>query len=119
MACEIMRTDGAVICARISGVMKLTDLQTLQLAGMDVIRQGSKPRLLVMLENFQGWEKGADWGDVGFQIAHGNDIDKIALVGDEKWKDNVFAFVGKGLRTTKIEFFTHSALKEADIWIGS
>lgn len=119
MACDIVRTDGAVLYARISGIMRVADLKSLQSAGMNVIRQGIKPRLLVTLENFQGWEKGADWGDVGFQIDHGKDIAKIAFVGDEKWKDDAFAFVGKGLRTTQIEFFSSATLKEADSWIRS
>ena len=117
MACEIIRTDGAVVYASISGVMNLADLQSLQSAGMDLISQGIKPRLLVTLQDFQGWEKGADWEDMDFQITHGKDIAKIAFVGDEKWKDDAFAFVGKGLRTTQIEFFSPSALKQADSWI--
>jgi hypothetical protein len=119
MACEIIRTDGAVLHARISGIMRAADMKFLQAAFMDLIRQSSKVRLLVTLENFQGWEKGADWGDVDFQIAHGNDIEKIAFAGDEKWKDDVFAFVGKGLRTTQIEFFPAASAKDAEIWIRS
>ena len=117
MACEIIRTDGAGVYARISGVMRIADLQALQSAGMDVLKQGIKARLLVTLQDFQGWEKGEDWGDVGFQISHGKDIERMAFVGEEKWKDDVFAFVGKGLRSTQIEFFSPSALKEADSWI--
>lgn len=119
MACEVFRTDGTVVYAGISGVMRLADLQTLQSAGMDVIRQGVKARLLVTLENFQGWEKGADWGDMDFQIDHGKDISKIALVGDERWKDDAFAFLGKGLRSTEIEFFASAAAKDAESWIRS
>ena len=119
MACEIIRTDGAVLYAKISGIMRIADLQSLQSAGMGILKQGIKARLLVTLENFQGWEKGADWGDIGFQISHGKDIEKMAFVGDAKWKDDVFAFVGKGLRSTQIEFFSPSALKEADSWIRS
>jgi hypothetical protein len=119
MACEIIRTDGNIIYAGISGIMSLTDQQFLQSEGLKLIKQDGKARLLVTFENFQGWEKGADWGDVGFMIAHGNDIDKIAIIGNEQWKDQAFAFLGKGLRTTQIEFFSSAALKEADSWIRS
>jgi len=52
MACEIIRTDGAVVYARISGVMRIADLQALQSAGMDVLKQGIKARLLVTLQDF-------------------------------------------------------------------
>jgi hypothetical protein len=119
MACEIIRTDGAILYVRISGVMRLADQVSIQSEGLKLMGQGGKARLLVTFDGFQGWDKGSDWGDVGFFVAHANDIEKIAIVGDEKWKDDAFAFVGKGLRTTQIEFFSPSALKDADSWIRS
>jgi len=97
--------------------MKLADQQSLQSTGMELIARDKKVRLLVTLENFRGWEQGVDWGDIGFLLAYGNDIAKIAFVGDERWKDLAFAFVGKGLRTTEIEFFPSSSSKEAERWI--
>lgn len=117
MAYELVRTEGAVLYIKISGVMKLADQESLQNTGMGLIAQGGKLRVHVTLENFQGWEKGVDWGDVDFLMAHGNDFAKIALVGDERWKEDLFAFVGKGLRTTEIEFFPASSAKEAENWI--
>ncbi len=117
MAYEIIRVDGAVLYVGISGVMKLADQQSMQAAGMRLIAKGVKVRLLVTLEGFQGWEKGVDWGDIGFFMAHGDDVAKMAFVGDERWKDEVFAFVGKGLRTTEIEFFPPASLQEAERWV--
>jgi hypothetical protein len=117
VAYEIIRIDGAVLYVRISGVMKLADQQSLQGAGMELIAQGRKVRLFVTLEDFEGWEKRVDWGDIGFLMAHGDDIAKMAIVGDERWKDQVFAFVGKGFRTTEIEFFSPSSVTEAASWI--
>ena len=70
-----------------------------------------------IVENFQGWEKGVDWSDVDFLLAHGNDIARMAIVGDERWKVEALAFVGKGFRTTEIEFFSPSSLKEAEGWV--
>lgn len=119
MAHEVILIDGTTVYIKISGVMKLADQQSLQTAGMGLIAQGKKVRLLVTLENFQGWEKGVDWGDVGFLMAHGNDIAKIAVVGDERWKEQIFAFLGKGLRTTEIEFFRSSSMKEAESWVNA
>jgi hypothetical protein len=117
VAYEIIRIEDDILCIRISGVMKLADQQALQSTGMVPISRGRKVKLLVTLESFQGWEKGVDWGDVDFLMAHGNDVAKIAIVGDERWKDEIFAFVGKGLRTTEIEFFPASSMKEAESWV--
>jgi hypothetical protein len=117
VAYEITRIDDEVLHVRISGVMKLVDQYSMQAAGMELIGEGRKVRLLVTLLEFQGWEKGVDWSDVGFLMAHGDDIAKMAIVGDERWKDLVFAFVGKGFRNTDIKFFDSSSQKEAEIWI--
>jgi hypothetical protein len=117
MAGEILRIDGEIVHVRLKGIMKPTDLQSLQTAGKKLIDQGIKPRLLVTLDDFQGWEKGVDWDDVGFMLTEGKNIIKMAIVGDERWKEDVFAFVAKGLRPTEIEFFALSALKEAERWV--
>jgi hypothetical protein len=117
MAYEIVRIEGLVLYARITGVMKLADQEALQQAGMGLVAGGRKLRLHVTLESFQGWEKGVDWGDVDFLMAHGDDIARIAIVGDVRWQDQALAFVGKGFRATEIEFFPPSSAKEADEWI--
>jgi hypothetical protein len=117
VAYEIIGIDGAVLHVRISGVMRLADQQSLQGAGMKLIAKGRKARLLVTLVDFQGWEKGVDWSDVGFLMEHGDDISKMAIVGDERWRDQIFAFVGKGFRSTEIEFFPPASMKEAERWI--
>ncbi len=117
MAYEIMRMDEDDISLRISGVMKLLEQQSLQNVGAELIAQGKKLRMLVTLEGFEGWEKGVDWGDVGFLMTYGDDIARIAVVGEERWKDQIYAFLGKGLRTTEIEFFPPSLAKEAEEWL--
>jgi hypothetical protein len=117
VAYDIIRIDGAVLYVRISGVMRLADQSSLQDAGMKLMARGQKVRIHVTLEHFRGWEKGVDWGDVDFFLSHGNDVSKIALVGDERWKEQLFAFLGKGFRTTEIEMFPASSAEEAESWV--
>jgi hypothetical protein len=50
-------------------------------------------------------------------MTHGDDIARIAIVGDPRWMDQTLAFAGKGFRATEIEFFPPSSAKEADLWI--
>jgi hypothetical protein len=56
---------------------------------------------------------------VSFMTEQGQHIEKMAIVGDEKWQDDVFAFTAKGFRATVIEFFTPSRLNEARTWLSS
>ena len=44
-------------------------------------------RILILLENFSGWELGEQWGDVSFFFRHDHDIERIAVVGDPRWQD--------------------------------
>lgn len=117
MAHEIMQIDDALISVRICGVMRLADMEAVQALAGGLIGQGKKPRCLILVEDFQGWDKQDDWNDIGFFVEHGDDIEKMAIVGEERWKDDIFLFVGKGLRKTEIEFFPASALKEAEAWL--
>ena len=89
----------------------------MQTAVVETIKRVGKIRILVILEDFQGQEQGADWGDITFAMEHDDDIEKIAIVGDEKWKDLVFAFTGKPFRRAAIEYFNSSHLEKARAWI--
>jgi SpoIIAA-like len=81
------------------------------------VREG-KVRALVIL-GFEAWERHEDWGDVSFMMEEGQQIEKMAIVGDEKWRDDALAFTAKGFRPTAIEFFPSSRLNEAHTWVSS
>jgi hypothetical protein len=117
VAYEILEIDNEIIRVSLSGVMRLKDQKALQKVARDLIDRGLKPRLLVITENFEGWEKAEEWGDVGFLTDYGDSIVKMAIVGDECWKEQVFMFTGKGLHGTEIEFFPPSSSKEAELWV--
>jgi hypothetical protein len=63
------------------------------------------------------FRQSAGWGNVDFLTVYGNEIERIAVVGEQRWKDQVFAFLGKGYRTTEIEFFPSASAIEAENWI--
>ena len=119
MACEIIKKDGDILHARISGNMTLNDQQEIQTASGNLIMEYGTTRLLLTLQDFQGWEKGSTWGDIGFMIGQGEFIAKMAIVGDKRWEEDALVFVGKGLRATQIEFFSAASAKDAETWIRS
>src|SRR5207249_12321006 len=74
---------------------------------------GSKPRLLVILENFEGWERGADWGnDLDFLFLHSGKISKIAIVAESRWETLALAFAGAGVRRAPVKFFPPNELEK-------
>ena len=119
MAHEVVEIKNDVVSIRLSGLLQKVDMTALQELALQLIGQGKRLRLLAIIENFQGWDKKDDWNDIGFLMEHGDDFVKMAFVGDEKWKDDAFLFAGKGFRSTEIEFFPPTALRDAERWVQS
>ena len=84
------------------------------------IRRIGTVRLLFVLTKFDGWEQSANWGDLTFYVSHGDSIDRIAIVGDEKWRDETLMFASADLRRAPVEFFSsQDALAEARAWLAA
>jgi hypothetical protein len=119
MPVEIIDAAGKLLQIRIRGMLKKADYdRIIQIAKEAIAREG-KIRALAILEGFEGWERHEEWGDVSFMIGQGQHIEKMAIVGDEKWRDDALAFTAKGFRPTAIEFFGTSRLNEARAWVSS
>jgi hypothetical protein len=117
MPFEIIEAHGSLIIVRIKGLFTKDDLNQMQTRAAEVIKKEGKIRILAILENFLGWEKGGDWEDMTFQLEHDNDIEKMAIVGEEEWRDLVSAFLGKPFRPFAIEYFEPSQLDRARAWL--
>lgn len=97
----------------ISGVLSKTELENVQAVAIQEIKGLGTIKLLFILEQFQGWERGADWGDVTFFTSHEKDIGRIAIVGDEEWRDHALAFAGAGIRKATVRFFPPAEIARA------
>jgi len=83
----------------------------------EIARVG-KVRLLFVLDRFKGWEKGADWGDMKFYDQHGENIERIAIVGEEKWRDDALMFALADLRKAPTRYFLPSEIDGARVWLA-
>jgi len=117
MGIAILERSGTLLTFEISGELLRSELDAAHKAAIDVINSEGSIRLLVITKDFLGWETGVDWGDVSFQINYDQYIQKIAIVGAEKWEDLVSAFTGKGLRSAPVEYFTPTEIRKARKWI--
>ena len=104
---------------RIRGALKKTDHERIIRIAKEGIAREGKIRALIIAEDFEGWERTDDWGDVSFMMEEGQLIEKMAIVGDEKWRDDTLAFTAKGFRPTAIEFFATSRMNEARTWLNA
>ena len=118
MPVQIEHEPNDVCVLRISGTLKRSEFGAEQSALARDIDAGSKPRLLVVLENFQGWEPGADWNDLDFLFSYSHKITKIAIVADLRWEALALAFAGAGVRRAPVKFFPPSELEQARNWLA-
>jgi SpoIIAA-like len=118
MSVEIQYQPNDICVLRISGTLKRSEFGAEEKALARHIDAGSKPCLLVILENFEGWERGADWNDLDFYISHGRKISKIALVAEPRWEALALAFAGAGVRRTPVKFFAPNDLDQARNWLA-
>jgi SpoIIAA-like len=117
MPATIQFEPGNICVLRISGTLKRSEFGVGQTEIANKIDSGTQPRVLAILENFNGWERGADWNDLDFQLSHGNEIARIAIVGDPRWEPEALAFAGVGFRRAPVKFFPNDQLNQARAWI--
>jgi SpoIIAA-like len=119
MPVEIIDASGKLLELRIRGMLKKADYDRIIWAAKEAIAREGKIRALTIADGFEGWDRHGDRGDVSFMNQQGQHIEKMAVVGDEKWRDDALAFTAKGFRPTAIEFFPPSRMSEARIWLDA
>ncbi len=118
MAIEIITVSRGIFTVRVSGKLKKSELDHVQKAAMDVMDAGGNVRFLVIAEAFDGWDKAGNWGDVTFQLRYDHKIERIAIVGEKRWEDQISAFVASGLRPVDIQYFLPAQLAQAKAWVA-
>ena len=119
MAISLEHEQGNVYRVDMRGVLRRTDLDWCQgrLAG-EMARIGPV-RLLFVLDGFEGWDPEAKWNDLSFYITHGDAIERVAIVGPDKWRDSALMFAGADLRRAPVEYFAEGAGAEARAWLST
>ena len=101
------------------GTLRLVDFETCQERLLTEMRRTGTSRLLFVLDGFDGWEPHAGWSDLSFYVTHGDKIERIAIVGPERWRSEALMFAAADLRKAPVEFFLEGAVTEARAWLTS
>jgi hypothetical protein len=118
MAARLTPAGGNVYRLEVSGRLRGADLFGVErLAAAEIGRAGAI-RLLVVLNDFEGWDARDEWRDIGFYVRHGDDIERIAIVGDPRWRGEALMFVAAGLRRAPVRFFDPRDRPRAEDWLA-
>jgi hypothetical protein len=118
VAAEIVEIVDGIVTIAVRDKLAQSELLAAQQAIAGIIREQGKIRILVRAEQFAGWERGEEWNDFSFQAEHDDDIEKMAIVGDEKWKKLTLVFTAKGLRKFPIRYFLTEEIEKAHGWLA-
>jgi hypothetical protein len=109
-------TDGKSVEVRASGRLEKADYERFTPEVEQMIEQRGKLRILFVMHDFHGWNAGALWEDVKFDIKHFSDIERLAMVGEKKWQKGMSIFC-KPFTTATIRYFERDQLAEAAAWL--
>lgn len=118
MSAQIEVTPEAILTVKISGKLGYSEFAAAQRQAAEILGSQKQMRVLVVAQDFQGWDKQGDWGDITFQARHDPQIARMAIVGDPKWQDLALLFVSKGFRRFPIEYFHPDDMAKARAWLN-
>src|SRR6187401_3180565 len=76
----------------VSGELKHSDFDRVQALLVTEMDRIGSIRLLFILKEFEGWQANPKWGDLTFYVKHGDTIERIAIVGDDRWRGEALMF---------------------------
>jgi hypothetical protein len=108
---------GNVFRLETRGTLQKADLERCQKELVAHMARLGPVKLLFVLEGFDGWDPRDNWSDLSFYMTHGETIQRIAIVADERWRSETLMFAGADLRKAPVEFFPGDAVADARAWL--
>ena len=105
-----------VLVAHVSGKLVKSDYQHFVPEFERLVRLHGAVRGLFDMSGFHGWEVGALWEDIKFDVKHFADIERLAMVGENKWQHGMATFCKPFTKAT-IRYFDHADIGAAQEWL--
>jgi hypothetical protein len=109
---------GKVLAVHVSGKLAKVDYEDFVPEFERLVQQHGKLRVLFDMTDFHGWEAGALWEDIKFDIKHFADIERLAMVGEEKWQKGMATFCRPFTKAT-IRYFDQGDAAKARRWLDA
>ena len=108
-----------LVVLQVTGQLGKAEVDKMNTVIEPIMHKLGKIKILIFLKDFTGWEEGKDWNDTSSMDKNDAYLQKMAIVGDEKWRDLVTLFTLKGLRPVPIEYFESAEEEKARQWLDS
>jgi hypothetical protein len=108
---------GKILVVRVSGKLVKADYEHFVPEFERFVGLHGKLRVLFDMTGFTGWDAGAAWEDIKFDIKHFADIERLAMVGDKQWQHGM-AVIFKPFTKATIRYFDHADAAGARKWLA-
>lgn len=115
---ELPVNEKNIFAFKVSGKLSDEDYQQFVPRVEALIKEHGSIRLLIELEDFEGWDLKAAWDDFKFAREHEDSLERIAVVGEKRWQ-RWMVLAGSALTETEIRYFYKDHLQEAWDWLRS
>lgn len=118
-AVTMQKEAGNLYVLRIGGVIDKATVDRIQAIGAASFASGATQlKVLIVLNEFRGWKRGDDWGDLNFFAQYEQNIAKIAVVGEPRWETEMLIFLAAGRRTGQVRYFSLEGSQKARAWLA-
>jgi hypothetical protein len=107
---------GKILVIHVSEKLAKSDYERFVPEFERLILRNGKLSVLFDMTGFHGWDAGALWEDIKFDVKHFADIKRLAMVGEKKWQQGMAAFC-KPFTSASIRYFDHANAAEARKWL--
>ena len=108
---------GKILVVHVVGTLVRADYGPFVSEFERLLRLHGKLRVLFDMTGFHGWDAGAAWEDLKFDVKHFADIEQLAMVGDKKWQHGMAAFFQPFTKATT-RYFDEADADAAEHWLG-
>lgn len=118
MALTIEFEENSLFVIRSSGVLERSDVDGIKKQVVNFIkRHGRATGLIIIEDGFQSLSAFASWDDDEDDEFIQKHIDRLAIVGDLRWRDNALMFFLNGFVPFSIEYFKAGQETFAKAWL--
>jgi hypothetical protein len=108
---------GKLFVVHVTGKLTKADYQQFVPEFERLVGLIGKLRVLFDMTGFHGWDAGALWEDIKFDVKHFSDIERLAMVGDKKWQHGMATFCKPFTKAT-IRYYDHTQADYARAWLS-
>ena len=117
MSVTFTKESDDLFVINLQGIFTFDDLKEVEKSAYEQIDRNQKVKVLVLAEDFTGWGKEGDWGDLTFFYEYDSHIEKIAVVAEADRKDQMLMYLGAGRRQAEVKFFFEDKVEDARDWL--